>query len=86
MNEGMAVNALGALGLDQVRQKRFHATPIGREELADVKYAQGHAIPSEAFLVTRRGLGIHHGHALIQSSQLSLQLSLSDVGVKRLDQ
>ena len=79
VNERMAINALVALGLHQVRQKRFHASTVWREEFADVQYAQGHGGFSGAFLVPRWGLGIHHGHALIQSPQLTLQLGLGDV-------
>ena len=41
MNQRKGLYALSPLGRDQVSQKRFHATDIGREEFADMQDAHG---------------------------------------------
>ncbi len=39
MHQRGSIDAPGALGTDEVGEKNFHATRMGREKLADVQYA-----------------------------------------------
>ena len=42
MDQGICIYSLAPLLVYEVGKKDFHAASVGREEFADVKYAQGH--------------------------------------------